>query len=178
MQEESSSSCNFLETSELNILLPNTIKNETQKEVKYDKNTSVQEQIEPTNIFTGRSSKKEFTSVQQSFKFFFNEELLNFSLKQMNKKIIRYNDSRSTQTPSIIDHLEIKKFVGILMLFSLTNPKNISFVWKKTSLCYSHIVANAMPYNRFWALYSKFSFFSKKDKLENKIIKNPKIVNT
>ena len=35
MQEESSSSLNFLETSELNILLPNTINNETQKEEKF-----------------------------------------------------------------------------------------------------------------------------------------------
>ena len=37
------------------------------------------------------------------------------------------------------------------------------------------MVADNISYTRFWELYSRFTFFSKKDKVDSKIIKKPKI---
>ena len=61
------------------------------------------------------------------------------------------------------------------MYLAINKPKDRGHVWIEDKFSYNAKISKKMTYGRFQFIYSKFTFFSSKDKKDGKIVANQKI---
>lgn len=115
---------------------------------------------------------------RECFDNLFPETVRLYAVNQINKKIKKSKSHNTMKANSYVNENELLVFLGIIIFFSMQPPKNYKEIWKTDTLTYNNYIANKMSYSRFKFLHARFTFFSKKDKKDGKIIKKPKILNS
>lgn len=118
---------------------------------------------------------KSYEKVSDAFFAFFESEIISYSLKLINKKVAKSKKNNTEMANSYVLEDEFTVFIGVLIYFSINKPKSIKRIWSRDSLLYNPFIVSIISRKRFMFIYSKFTFFSKKDKSNGYIVKKPKI---